>query len=313
MTRQILMLIALGVAAPVHADVSDSGNLTIGGTGVIQGTMTVQGGAFSVGGSSFTVAGGSATVANSLTAKNIVGTASGTFNAVFGNGSALTALTGANISAGALGSGVIASSVAATGVGAKSTCGSATISCAFDVNVDGRITRVSSATISGTGGSGGLIFIASVTVTAVTAVTFSSLAADTQYSVVFSLTQNTSASNLFIRFNGDSGSNYRTAGFVTVDSSINASFGSTGTTQAAINGGNQMNSASQAMGEISFASMPGTNTTITGNFNVTHFDGNERNSSGGFRYANSAISSFSLNTNAGTVTGNVALYRRDKS
>ncbi len=68
-----------------------------------------------------------------------------------GNGAGLTSITAANISAGILGPSVIASSVAASGVGAKTTCGSATVSCSFDINVDGRVTRVSSATISASG------------------------------------------------------------------------------------------------------------------------------------------------------------------
>lgn len=66
MTRKILLLLALGLTVPAQADVSDSGNLTIGGTGVIQGTMTVQGSAFSVGGATFTVAEGSVTLGGRL-------------------------------------------------------------------------------------------------------------------------------------------------------------------------------------------------------------------------------------------------------
>ncbi len=68
MIIQALTLIALAVAAPARADVSDSGNLTIGGQGVIQGTMTVQGAGFSVGGTTFSVAGGSITLGGRLNA-----------------------------------------------------------------------------------------------------------------------------------------------------------------------------------------------------------------------------------------------------
>lgn len=68
MTRKIFFLIALGIAVPVRADISDSGNLTIGGQGIIQGTMTVQGSGFSVGGTTFTVAGGSVTLGGRLNA-----------------------------------------------------------------------------------------------------------------------------------------------------------------------------------------------------------------------------------------------------
>ena len=59
--RTMIFLLAALTASMAHADVSDSGNLSIGGNGVISGTMTVQGSAFSVGGTTFSVAGGSAT------------------------------------------------------------------------------------------------------------------------------------------------------------------------------------------------------------------------------------------------------------
>lgn len=66
MSRIILLVITLYLAVSARADVSDSGNLTIGGTGVIQGTMTVQGNAFSVGGSTFSVFSGTAQVGGLL-------------------------------------------------------------------------------------------------------------------------------------------------------------------------------------------------------------------------------------------------------
>lgn len=67
MTKKILLALALGLtAASSRADISDSGNLTIGGNGVFQGTTTVQGNSFSVGGATFTVAGGSVTLGGRL-------------------------------------------------------------------------------------------------------------------------------------------------------------------------------------------------------------------------------------------------------
>lgn len=61
-----LLAVLLGLAGAAQADVSDSGNLTIGGQGVIAGSMTVQGSAFSVGGTTFSVAGGSVTLGGIL-------------------------------------------------------------------------------------------------------------------------------------------------------------------------------------------------------------------------------------------------------
>lgn len=66
--RALVLMTFFLAAVHARADVSDSGNLTIGGTGVIQGTMTVQGSAFSVGGTTFSVAGGSITLGGRLNA-----------------------------------------------------------------------------------------------------------------------------------------------------------------------------------------------------------------------------------------------------
>lgn len=64
--RTFILLAALGAAVPARADISDSGALTIGGQGIIQGTMTVQGASFSIGGATFSVAGGSVTLGGRL-------------------------------------------------------------------------------------------------------------------------------------------------------------------------------------------------------------------------------------------------------
>ncbi|MBI3298125.1 MAG: hypothetical protein HYZ75_08175 [Elusimicrobia bacterium] len=58
--RTFLAILALSalIAAPVRADVVDSGSLVIGLQGIIGGTMTIQGSAFSVGASTLTVSSG---------------------------------------------------------------------------------------------------------------------------------------------------------------------------------------------------------------------------------------------------------------
>ncbi len=61
-----MLLALICFAGSAYADVSDSGNLTIGGQGIIQGSMTVQGSAFSVGGTTFTVTAGSVTLGGPL-------------------------------------------------------------------------------------------------------------------------------------------------------------------------------------------------------------------------------------------------------
>lgn len=56
--RIATLIILLFGAGSARADISDNGNLLIGGNGIIQGTMTVQGNVFSVGASTFVVTNG---------------------------------------------------------------------------------------------------------------------------------------------------------------------------------------------------------------------------------------------------------------
>jgi hypothetical protein len=79
--------------------------------------------------------------------------------------STLLTPSAANIAAGTLGNTVIASSVAASGVGAKTTCGDATTSCRMDITEDGRIIKVASTTIAGGGGGLSSVLVASATTT----------------------------------------------------------------------------------------------------------------------------------------------------
>lgn len=65
-TSAAILLMAL--ALPARAAITDSGNLTIGGQGVISGTFTVQGSAFSVGATTFSVNGSSVGIRTSVPA-----------------------------------------------------------------------------------------------------------------------------------------------------------------------------------------------------------------------------------------------------
>jgi hypothetical protein len=83
---RILIVLAALAAVPAQADVSDSGNLSIGGNGVIAGTMTVQGNAFSIGASTLVVSGGRVGIGTAGPGTNleIVG-ANQTFDSGIGN------------------------------------------------------------------------------------------------------------------------------------------------------------------------------------------------------------------------------------
>lgn len=145
MKRLILLPLVLGLAISARADVSDSGNLTIGGTGVIQGTMTVQGAAFSVGGTTFSVAGGNVTLGGRLNAaaagiKWADGTTSTTASS--GGGGAVAASTF-----------TILSNETTEGVGVLTTVPGSeiTLTCAGDVGVEAMFEGSMAQTSSGQG------------------------------------------------------------------------------------------------------------------------------------------------------------------
>lgn len=69
--RVFALMLGLAVGPAAHADVSDSGNLSIGGYAAIGGTMTVVGSEFSVGGSSFAVSEGTVQVSGLILPSNV--------------------------------------------------------------------------------------------------------------------------------------------------------------------------------------------------------------------------------------------------
>lgn len=106
----------------ISSAVTVTSSVTVTGGGGLEATYGVKSATASFGSgatvSTFSITGAlnlasGAAVMASGAGGNFVGVASGTFNAVFANGSGLTSLTAANISAGSLGPGVIASSIAA--------------------------------------------------------------------------------------------------------------------------------------------------------------------------------------------------------
>lgn len=176
-----LILVALLAAIPkAYADVSDSGNLLIGGNGVFGGTMAVQGNAFSVGGATFTVAGGSITLGGRLNAA-VAGI-------TWADGSTSTTAAGG-------GSGDVMLSATQTFAGANTFAGS----------------TIFSGTIMSP-----YVLVSSIAFTGVTKATCSLesssvITSSTVYEVIYRILQNTSNSAHGIHFNADAGNNYNDA------------------------------------------------------------------------------------------------------
>lgn len=256
----------------------------------------------------------------------------------------------ANIAAGTMDTDVIASSVAATGVGgAKQTCGSASISCSFDVTADGRITRVSSATIAtgsgdvtqasgGSFASGAIVtFLEGSTLTLnsgakfngcfmLAASSFTTATSSTSHAVLLSshnwminvhVRQNTSDGQPFIRFNADSGTNYRFSSPVLFDQgSLVSNYSNAGTAFeiAAVLGANQVDAGTTVDGSLYFSTAWGLPKTVKiwgGSFHwqeqSTPLDSNTVGLTG--RYNGSAnLSSILIGTDAGSITGYIEIW-----
>jgi hypothetical protein len=163
-------------------------------------------------------------------------------------------------------------------------------------------------------GAVGLIWIASNAPSAASTSSFSSLVAGARYKIVFRLRQNTSNGYLSIQFNADGGANYG-FGFHTIDWNGSASSNFTAGTATNVQICNSVApivAGSAVQGEIEFASDPTDTTKVYVLSRTAFFDTNSRYqvNQGGGRYAGSgAMASVLIQTSAGTVTGDVVLYK----
>lgn len=147
--------------------------------------------------------------------------------------------------------------------------------------------------------------------TAVASITFSGLASSTNYRLDFEAMQNTSNGNTYVRFNGDSGSNYT---FATIFSHSNSSSFSIGggasTTQIYIAnpGANSVKAGLPVSGRFEFKTMWGLPKSVRlGESSVQYAESSasiETSQTGGGWYTGAAVlSSVTLGATAGTLTG----------
>lgn len=184
MIIQALVLIAIALTAPARADVSDSGNLTIGGQGIIQGTMTVQGNAFSVGGTTFSVSGGSVTLGGRLNAAAAgIKWADGTTSITASNGNVVLTAT-------------------------QTFSGAITFASSVTIGYTGVISATANYNSVLVGGES---LVAFSTWTGATGVYFYNLVSTVVYHAVY-CQKVVAQSNTGIQFNGDTGNNYHAYG-----------------------------------------------------------------------------------------------------
>lgn len=346
MTRIILLLSVLGLAVVARADVSDSGNLTIGGTGVIQGTMTVQGNAFSVGGATFSVAGGSITLGGAMNAASAgIKWADGTISTTASAGSTINALltatqtfSGANtfISSAVFGAGATKSTFTSTGllklnssgiqwsdgsISNTASLGNAVLNATqtwtgantFTSSVTaGPLTYIS--TVATTSGLyvNGWTLVASTNPSAASESTFYGLSRDTTYRLHWKLKKSTDG-YWRLRFNGDTSARY-------YYSIVNENVGTLGASNSAGANLAQLTRASTGSGYFSigdtiFAGMPSDPTQVYGHSEamvmISDVNATWNVSSWAWKGLTD-ISSMTFSNSAGTYTGTLELWAESK-
>lgn len=153
--------------------------------------------------------------------------------------------------------------------------------------------------------------VATASPSSVSSFTISSLSPGVKYKLIFNLLQNTSNANpIGIQFNGDSGNNYNYQVLIIANGTPQGGYGS-GVSQGNLTYGNQI-AGLPFQGEILFQSVQGTNTSVLYSSYVN--EGNNTSvylpalSTGRYTGA-SNLSSVTITTSAGTMTGKATLYQ----
>lgn len=158
----------------------------------------------------------------------------------------------------------------------------------------------------------GLMFLETQSPVASSTFTFAEvLTPGTHYKIIFSMAQNTSNGITYLRFNADSGTNYKWSAnaFNTNGASVSAS--NNGDTEIQISGGTAVGAGDYAVGEIDFNTVPGDNTVVYGTYSNSLSDANPFlvSVAGALKYdGGSDLSSVTILPSAGTITGTFKLY-----
>lgn len=145
---------------------------------------------------------------------------------------------------------------------------------------------------------------------AVSFATFSSLAVDTYYKMIFRLSP-TVTGNVLLRFNGDSGANYRWAVRLNQDNGDTSQFVDQSDNELEISGDNNVDGPGFLIGEIQFNSMPGDSTTVMTKHQLAFMRSTFYcEVHGGGKYDGATpLTSVTLSNGGGPMVGNVTLMK----
>jgi hypothetical protein len=148
----------------------------------------------------------------------------------------------------------------------------------------------------------------------VSSFTMTGLSSGSRYKLILNIKQNTSAANILLQFNGDSGNNYNFAGTFSVAANNNVSGnGLTATSSIQLDSQASLGSSQFGQWEIVFETVPGNNNSVVvsgngGFYNNTNSKWGNMNISG-YYTGSSTLSSLTISDSAGTMTGTATLYQ----
>jgi len=179
------------------------------------------------------------------------------------------------------------------------------------LNSSGQLPAVSGALLTNLPSSGGMTNLGTTTITAAATTTISGLSPGGRYKIILNLEQNTSVGAHYIQFNADAGANY---GWATSGGGPGGS-----ALGGASSGANYVELSYGSIATSSYAQYELTFQTVTGNNNAVQVSGNGgfiNNSSGLLAVTNygqytgsASLSSITIGTTAGTLTGTAVLYQ----
>jgi len=166
-------------------------------------------------------------------------------------------------------------------------------------------------TIRSTSYINALSLVSTTSPSAVSSFTISGLNPNVKYLLMIDLTQNTSAGYKTVTFNSDTSSNYRWNDYTMASSGNSNTYNSTGDTSFNLDGHNVTTATYPFHSEVNFSTQPGNDNNVIVSYKSTSQSSFPQvfESIGGAVYAGvSPLSTITITTNAGTMTGTVKLY-----
>ena len=181
-----------------------------------------------------------------------------------------------------------------------------------DVGVQGNLSVKGDLNVSGSINGPGFGVVASIPFTAATTETISGLNPNQTYRVVIHTTQNTTGGLMRIQFNGDAtAANYHWVSMCDASTGVGTTYGYGSTGYDALMYNEVVYAGGAYIGSFDIDSLGSGLTAFTGTANYANAANNWAVCTTGGKYLGGALSSITITTSAGTMTGTITLYNGD--